>query len=341
MSLEGTQNRIGLLGPIVARGVRIELPFLQAPMEGVSDRVFRRVIRKKGGCGLTCTEFVPAKGLPHAGVRLREALALDPDERPVAVQLFGKDPETMAIGAEHAVALAGADVIDLNMGCPAKRVVAHSGGASLMREPALVAEIVRAVRARLTGPLSVKMRAGWDDDSLNAPEIAHICQEEGADWVSVHWRTREQGYGGVRRWDVVRAVVERVAIPVVANGDILDVRDAEEAARETGARALMVGRGAVQDPWIFAALAAWWQGLPWVAPTAAMRMEQLLSYLHDYREDSDNPRHAIGRFKQVAKLNLRAIPGSEEVRGAVLRATRLDEVEALLRNARLAHIEHE
>ncbi|MBN2799599.1 MAG: tRNA-dihydrouridine synthase [Deltaproteobacteria bacterium] len=319
-----------MLSPIRLGAVLLDPPLLQAPMEGISDVIFRRTLRRIGGVGLTCTEFVPAKGLPAARGKLREMVAVDEGEHPVAVQLYGRDPEVLAQGARHVVEDLGADVVDLNMGCPSKQVVAHSGGASLMRDPALVREIVGRVRAAVRCPLTVKMRAGWDDDALNAPEIASICEGEGADLVTVHWRTKAQGYGGTRRWDTVGQVVSAVKIPVVANGDILGIAEAREALEQTGAAGLMVGRGAVRDPWTFAQIAAWGRGAPFTPPTVEERVAVWLAYLEAYREQSRSDKGALGRFKQLSKFYALAVPGADALRQDLLRCHATGEAAELI-----------
>ena len=182
--------------------VEIRPNLVLAPMEGVTDLTFRRLIRSVGGCGLTVTEFVPASGLAAEAAKVLEMVRFDEDERPLAIQVYGRDPGVLADGARVAQDL-GADIVDLNMGCPSKKVCAHSGGSALMKEPDLARAIVKAVRAAVTVPFTVKMRAGWDPVHRNAPDMAFMCQEEGVDAVTVHWRTRTDLFAGERRLDTV------------------------------------------------------------------------------------------------------------------------------------------
>ena len=212
------------------RDVPIEPALALAPMEGVTDLTFRRLIRQIGGCGLFVTEFIPAAGLTRdVPVALRMA-EFDEDERPIAIQIYGRDPELMAEAARYVTDL-GPDLLDLNMGCPSKRVCQRSGGSALMKEPRQAAAIVRAMRAATPLPFTVKMRSGWDAGHKNAPEIARMCEDEGVEGVTVHWRTREDGNGGQRRVDQIAAAASRLSVPVIANGDVVDVPSAERMLR--------------------------------------------------------------------------------------------------------------
>ena len=232
------------------RDIDIDPALILAPMEGVTDLTFRRLIRQIGGCGLTVTEFIPANGLTHDAPKCLRMAQFDEDESPVAIQIYGRDPELMGEAARYVTDL-GPDIIDLNMGCPSKRVCQRSGGSALMKEPQQARKIIAAMRAATELPFTVKMRAGWDPENKNAPEIAQMCEEEGVEAVTVHWRTRADGYGGERELDTIAQVVDRVSIPVIANGDILDVDSARDTLRRTGADGLMIGRGAIRNPWVF------------------------------------------------------------------------------------------
>ena len=198
------------------RHLRIEPNVVLAPMEGVTDLTFRRLIRQIGDCGMTTTEFIPSEGLRRGGARLEEMARFDVDERPVAIQIYGRNPEAMAEAAQI-VQDSGADVCDLNFGCPSKKVCAHSGGSALLKDPQLAKQIVQAVRAAITMPLTVKMRSGFDYTQRNAPDVAYMCQEEGAEAIVIHWRTRSDLYGGQRAVDKIAEAKQRLRIPVVAN----------------------------------------------------------------------------------------------------------------------------
>lgn len=241
----------------------VEIPgrVVLAPMAGVTDAAFRGICREQGAA-LTCTEMVSAKALCHNDVKTRALLYVPADEHPVAAQIFGHEPAVMAEGARRALEISGADIIDINMGCPVGKVVKSGDGSALMKTPALAGEIVSAVCAAVTVPVTVKFRKGWDNGNVNAVAFAKQCEAAGASAVTVHGRTRAQMYAGRADWDVIRDVKRAVGIPVVANGDIWDGADAEHILRYTGADLCMVGRGCFGDPWLFARANAALAGLP-------------------------------------------------------------------------------
>ncbi len=303
------------------RDVRIRPNVALAPMEGVTDLCFRRMIRGIGGVGLTCTEFVASRGLsPSKSRRLWEMAAFDPDERPVAVQIFGRDPETMA-NAARLIEDRGATLIDINMGCPSKKVCANSGGSALMADLDVAVSVVRAVRQAISVPLTVKMRSGFDRARRNAPELAWRCQEEGAEGVTIHWRTREDGYKGVRAVDKIAEAVQRVSIPVFANGDIIDVASARAMFAETGCAGVMVGRGAVANPWLLRQIAQSLRGEPVSEPTVEEKRTVLLAFFDDLIASFHKKTGALGRIKGTA----RRFVTSEAVRTKVLRAKSCEE----------------
>jgi tRNA-dihydrouridine synthase B len=313
------------------RDLRVEPGLVLAPMEGVTDLAFRRLVRAMGPVGMTWTEFVPGEGIARGEERWLRMAAFDPDERPVVVQVYGRRPDVLAEAA-RLMQYQGCSAIDINMGCPSKKVCAHSGGSALMKEPQLVAEIVRAVRAAVQVPLLVKMRAGFDHQTRNAPEIAWIAQEEGAEAVTVHWRTRADLFSGQRELDTIAAVVDRLRVPVIGNGDIVDVQSAEAMLRQTGCDGLMVGRGAMRNPWIFVQLAAWLHGDPLPRIESAQRHQALLRYLDSCQEQfaqaprgrhGDPDRATLGRLKQLCKHFLDE--QGDEARTAVLRSETLAE----------------
>jgi tRNA-dihydrouridine synthase B len=220
-----------------------------APMAGVSNLPFRLVARECGA-GLLTTEEIDARALVLGNPRTREMLGHRPEERPLAMQLLGSDPDILAEAARLLEA-EGADRVDLNMGCPVAKVVAKGAGAALMREPLVAARVLRALRKAIGVPLTIKIRGGWDERTLNAVEIARIAEDEGVNAITVHPRTRSQQYTGRAPWDVIGAVVQAVAIPVTGNGDVGTHADAAAMVRVTGCAAVMIGRAALGRPWIF------------------------------------------------------------------------------------------
>ena len=230
--------------------VDIEGRLTLAPMAGVSDFAFRDVCRKLGAA-MTTTEMVSARALVYKDEKTRALLYVPEGEHPCAAQIFGHEPQVMAEAAGLALEISGADILDINMGCPVGKVVKSGDGSALMRNPALAGEIIRAVSAAVSAPVTVKFRKGWDGGSVNAVEFAKICQNSGAAAIAVHGRTRVQMYSGRADWDIIREVKQAVSIPVIANGDIFTGDDAEHILRYTGCDLAMAGRGTFGNPWLF------------------------------------------------------------------------------------------
>ena len=230
--------------------VTLDSPFALAPMAGMTDTAFRRLVKRRGGCGLVVTEMVSSEGLVRGIDRTLEYAEYTEEERPVSIQIFGGDPGRMAEAAQIVQGM-GADVIDVNMGCPVPKIAKHQAGCSLMRTPEHAAAVVRAMTRAVSIPVTVKMRAGWDDTHVNAPEVAGLMEDAGAAALAVHGRTAAQSYRGQSDWGLIDEVARGVSIPVFGSGDCVTPEDLVERLHETAVAGVLVGRGALRNPWIF------------------------------------------------------------------------------------------
>jgi tRNA-dihydrouridine synthase B len=296
--------------------VELTSPFVVAPMAGMTDSAFRRLVKRHGGCGLVVTEMVSSEGLVRGIDRTLEYAEYTEDERPVSIQIFGGDPEKMAAAAQVVEGL-GADIVDVNMGCPVPKIAKHNAGCSLMREPAHAATVINAMAKAVRIPVTVKMRAGWNDRSRNAPDLARRVQDAGAAAVTIHGRTAEQSYSGSADWDLVSNVARDLAIPVLGSGDCIDPGHVVERLG-CGVSGVLVGRGVLRNPWILAQAADVAAGRAAREVTLRERGQFLLDYVdlllgeglnesEGFRHTAEiQPREARGRERWVIN-KLRAL----------------------------------
>ncbi len=313
----GSRRRGGLQSMLPSsfhiRDLTIRPATVLAPMAGVTDTVFRRVIRGLGGCGLIMTEFTSSEGISRSAARTLRYLYFQEDERPITAQLFGADPGVMASAAAVVEEL-GFDVVDINLGCPAKKVV-KCGGSGLLRDLKLLEEILRAVRAAVRIPLTIKIRAGWDENNIVAVSVARMAEQIGVEAIAVHPRTRMQGLNGRADWSIIAAVKQAVRIPVIGNGDIHAPEDAERMVCETCCDAVMIGRAAATNPWVFAQMEEYGRTGGYRVPSEQRRYELLMGYYRDLVA-ADVP-DAIGKMKQFACWFTHGVRNGGELRRRV------------------------
>lgn len=293
--------------------IELSAPLALAPMAGITDLPFRLICRRLG-CGMTVSEMVSAKGLLYKNVKTTEMLRIDDGERPTAIQLFGSVPAELAEAARM-VEANGADMIDFNMGCPVPKIVNNGEGSALMKNPQLAHDILAAMVKAVKIPVTVKFRAGWDDNNRNAVEIARAVEAAGVSAVAVHGRTRQQFYEGKADWSIIADVKQAVKVPVFGNGDIFTVADGLRMLEQTGCDGLMIGRGADGNPWLFTALAAALRGEPLPQPPslkerlaqAAEHLEMLIAYKNEVV--------AVKEMRRHISAYLKGMPHAAEFRG--------------------------
>jgi nifR3 family TIM-barrel protein len=329
--------------------VVLQSPLVVSPMAGMTDTAFRRLVKRQGGCGLVVTEMVSSEGLVRGIDRTLEYAEYTEEERPVSIQIFGGDPDRMAEAARIVEGM-GADIVDVNMGCPVPKIAKHNAGCSLMREPghaaAIIARMVKAVRI----PVTVKMRKGWDDDQANAPELARAVEDAGAAAITIHGRTAKQSYSGVADWEFVANVAQAVAIPVFGSGDcVMPAQIVDRLGR--GVSGVFVGRGVLRNPWILAQAQDLLDGRPARAISLEDRGRFLLDYVellqHERLHEEKGFRHVapgleqsnvstrhdrwvINKLRALCAWYSKGLDGGSQLRTAVNQASSLGEVRDLI-----------
>jgi tRNA-dihydrouridine synthase B len=315
--------------------VELPSPFAIAPMAGMTDTAFRRLVKRHGGCGLVVTEMVSAEGLVRGIDRTLEYADYTEEERPISIQIFGGDPGKMAAAAQIVEGM-GADIVDVNMGCPVPKIAKHNAGCSLMREPSHAATVIAAMTKAVKIPVTVKMRAGWNDDERNAPTLARMVQDAGASAIAVHGRTAAQSYSGTADWDLVARIAEDLTIPVFGSGDCLEPEQVIARIR-SGVEGVLVGRGVLRNPWILAQAMDLAAGRPARIVTLEDRGTFLLEYIDllmkervDEAREMTHDRWVVNKLRALGSWYTKGLESGSHLRTGINSASSLDQLRGLI-----------
>jgi tRNA-dihydrouridine synthase B len=309
--------------------VNLASPYAIAPMAGMTDTAFRRLVKRHGGCGLVVTEMVSAEGLIRGIDRTLEYAEYTEEERPISIQIFGGDPDKMAAAAQIVEGM-GADIVDVNMGCPVPKIAKHNAGCSLMREPGHAAAVIAAMTKAVRIPVTVKMRAGWDDDERNAPILAKMVENAGASAIAVHGRTAAQSYSGSADWDLVARIADDLTIPVFGSGDCVEPEQIVDRI-QSGVEGVLVGRGVLRNPWILAQAMDLAAGRPARVVTLEDRGNFLLEYIDLLMEERvddaralTHDRWVVNKVRALGSWYTKGLENGSHLRTSINSASSLD-----------------
>ena len=315
--------------------VNLASPYAIAPMAGMTDTAFRRLVKRHGGCGLVVTEMVSAEGLIRGIDRTLEYAEYTEEERPISIQIFGGDPDKMAAAAQIVEGM-GADIVDVNMGCPVPKIAKHNAGCSLMREPGHAAAVIAAMTRAVRIPVTVKMRAGWNDDDRNAPALAKMVEDAGASAIAVHGRTAAQSYSGSADWDLVARIAADLTIPVFGSGDCIEPEQVVDRI-QSGVEGVLVGRGVLRNPWILAQAMDLAAGRPARVVTLEDRGNFLLDYIDlltrervDEARELTHDRWVVNKVRALGSWYTKGLENGSHLRTSINAASSLDALRQLI-----------
>ena len=321
--------------------VEIKNRIVLAPMAGVCNSAFRRIV-KELDCGLIYAEMVSDKAVFYSNKKTLEMLYMTDFERPIAQQIFGSDKESFVEAAKYIYENMHPDIIDINMGCPVPKVAVHAqAGSALLKNPEKIKEIVEAVVKAVPIPVTVKIRSGWDQNNINAVEVAKICESAGASAICVHARTRSQGYSGKADWNIIKQVKEAVSIPVIGNGDIVDIYSAKKMLDETGCDAIMIGRASLGNPWIFKQVNEFIENgniIP--KPTDLEKIDMCIKHLK-YLKEIKIDKVAVLEIRNHVAWYLKGLKGANEIKNRIYMTKDINEIEKILNEYRIKIEEEE